>query len=102
MSWSAGHAVTESATGRLVRFLHAGMDTVTVERMGAMPVGKGVLGRLVDYPQPLRLVDIAENVSSVGFPEHHPPMDSFLGVPIRVGARVFGNLYLTEKQGGPA
>jgi len=85
--------------GRLVRFLHAGMDTVTVERIGALPEGKGVLGRLVDYPQPLRLVDIAENVSSVGFPEHHPPMGSFLGVPIRVGTRVFGNLYLTEKQG---
>ena len=85
--------------GRLVRFLHAGMDPMTVAGIGALPEGKGVLGRLVDYPQPLRLVDIAEHVSSVGFPEHHPPMGSFLGVPIRVGERVFGNLYLTEKQG---
>jgi GAF domain-containing protein len=58
-----------------------------------------VLGRLVDYPRPLRLANIAENMSSVGFPEHHPPMASFLGVPIRVGERVFGNLYLTEKRG---
>jgi GAF domain-containing protein len=54
---------------------------------------------LVEHPQTLRLRDIAEHVASVGFPEHHPPMRSFLGVPIRVGERVFGNLYLTEKQG---
>jgi GAF domain-containing protein len=85
--------------GRLVRFLHAGIDAQAVARIGALPEGKGVLGRLVDYPRPLRLANIAENVSSVGFPEHHPPMRSFLGVPIRVGERVFGNLYLTEKLG---
>jgi GAF domain-containing protein len=88
--------------GRLVRFLHAGIDAETVERIGALPEGKGVLGRLVDQPQPLRLADIAESLSSVGFPEHHPPMGSFLGVPIQVGDRVFGNLYLTEKQGPAA
>src|SRR2546421_54538 len=84
--------------GRLVRFLHTGMDLETVTRIGALPEGKGVLGRLVDYPEPLRLADIADHVSSVGFPEGHPPMRSFLGVPIRVGDRVFGNLYLTDKQ----
>jgi len=85
--------------GRWVQFLHSGMDGPTVARIGAPPEGKGVLGRLVDYPQPLRLADIGGNMSSMGFPAHHPPMASFLGVPVRVGERVFGNLYLTEKQG---
>jgi len=84
--------------GRLVRFLHTGMAPETVTLIGALPEGKGVLGRLVDYPEPLRLTNIADHVSSVGFPEGHPPMRSFLGVPIRVGDRVFGHLYLTEKQ----
>ena len=84
--------------GRLVRFLHEGMDEDTVRQIGALPEGKGLLGRLVDYPEPLRLADIGSSVSSVGFPEHHPPMRSFLGVPIQVGGRVFGNLYLTDKQ----
>jgi GAF domain-containing protein len=85
--------------GRLMRFLHTGMDPATIEAIGHLPEGKGVLGRLVDYPEPLRLADISQHASSVGFPAHHPPMRSFLGVPIRVGARVFGNLYLTDKQG---
>ena len=85
--------------GRLVRFVHTGMDTEMVARVGHLPEGKGLLGLLVDYPQSLRLRDIAEHVASVGFPEHHPPMRSFLGVPIRVAERVFGNLYLTDKQG---
>lgn len=85
--------------GRLVRFIHTGMDPEVVARVGHLPEGKGLLGSLVDYPQSLRLRDIAEHVASVGFPEHHPPMRSFLGVPIRVADRVFGNLYLTDKQG---
>jgi two-component system, NarL family, sensor histidine kinase DevS len=85
--------------GRLVRFLHVGMDDATVASIGHLPEGKGLLGRLIDYPEPLRLPDIAEHLSSVGFPDRHPPMRSFLGVPIRVGTRVFGNLYLTDKNG---
>ena len=85
--------------GRLVRFLHAGMDPATVASIGHLPDGKGLLGRLIDYPEPLRLPDIAGHLSSVGFPERHPPMRTFLGVPVRVGQRVFGNLYLTDKQG---
>lgn len=84
---------------QLVRFLHVGMDADTVRAIGPLPNGKGLLGRLIDYPEPLRLADIAEHVSSVGFPAHHPPMRSFLGVPIGVGSRNFGNLYLTDKQG---
>lgn len=83
--------------GSVVRFLHEGMDVDTVTRIGQLPEGKGLLGRLVDYPQPLRLSNIGSHESSVGFPEHHPPMRSFLGVPIQVGDRVFGNLYLTDK-----
>jgi GAF domain-containing protein len=85
--------------GRLVRFVHEGMEADTVATIGDLPQGKGLLGRLVDYPQPLRLARIASHMSSVGFPEHHPPMRSFLGVPIQVAGRVFGNLYLTDKQG---
>ena len=87
------------ARGRLVRSLHTGMDAETVARIGHLPEGKGLLGLLVDYPQTLRLPQIGDHIASVGFPEHHPPMRSLLGVPIRVGERVFGNLYLTEKQG---
>jgi GAF domain-containing protein len=85
--------------GRLVRFIHTGMDDPTVTAIGHLPEGKGLLGRLIDFPSPLRLPTIGQHPSSVGFPENHPPMRSFLGVPIRVGQRVFGNLYLTDKQG---
>jgi GAF domain-containing protein len=84
--------------GHLNRFVHTGMDAEMVTMVGHLPDGKGLLGLLVDYPQSLRLANIAEHHASVGFPEHHPPMRSFLGVPIRIGDQVFGNLYLTEKQ----
>jgi GAF domain-containing protein len=86
------------ADGRLLRFVHTGMPDHVVTEIGNLPEGKGLLGLLVDYPQVLRLRDISEHVASVGFPDHHPPMHSFLGVPIRVADRVFGNLYLTEKK----
>jgi signal transduction histidine kinase len=62
--------------------------------------GKGLLGHIIDHPEPLRLEDIHTHPASYGFPPHHPPMTSFLGVPIRVRDKVFGNLYLTEKKGG--
>ena len=88
--------------GRLVRFLHEGMDPNLVRRIGDLPQGKGVLGALVDDPRPVRLHDIAQHPASVGFPANHPPMHTFLGVPIKVGDRVFGNLYLTEKVTGGA
>jgi len=86
--------------GRLVRFLHLGMDEQSVTAIGRLPEGKGLLGRLIDYPEPLRLPDIGAHMASVGFPNEHPPMRSFLGVPIRVGQRVYGNLYLTDKEDG--
>ncbi|WP_426513793.1 GAF domain-containing protein [Dactylosporangium sp. McL0621] len=85
--------------GHLARFLHEGMDPAIVGRIGGLPEGKGLLGALVDDPQPIRLAEIAEHPASAGFPEDHPPMHSFLGVPIRVRDRVFGHLYLAEKQG---
>lgn len=85
--------------GLLVRFLHEGMDAATVAAIGPLPQGKGLLGRLVDAPAALRLAAIDTDLSSLGFPPHHPPMTSFLGVPIKIGGQVFGNLYLTDKQG---
>ena len=82
--------------GTLVSFLHSGMDDGTVARIGHLPVGKGVLGVLLDEPQPLRLDDLSEHPAAVGFPEHHPPMRALLGVPITIRQNMFGSLYLTE------
>jgi GAF domain-containing protein len=88
--------------GHLVRFLHEGMAPETVVAIGHLPAGKGLLGALVEHPHPVRLPEIADHPASVGFPDGHPPMHSFLGVPIRVRDQVFGNLYLSEKQGAAA
>ena len=85
---------------RLRTFVHHGLDAETVARIGDLPTGHGLLGLLIDDPRPIRLEDIASHPTSYGFPENHPPMSSFLGVPIRIRDRVFGNLYLTEKTGG--
>ncbi len=84
----------------LSQFITVGLDDETVKRIGPPPRGKGVLGQLIRDPQPLRLHDLAAHASSYGFPPNHPPMQTFLGVPVRVGTEVFGNLYLTEKAGG--
>lgn len=81
-------------------FVHHGMDPVQVQAIGALPTGHGLLGLLIDQPVPLRLHDIASHPESYGFPSGHPPMSSFLGVPVRIRDQVFGNLYLTEKAGG--
>jgi signal transduction histidine kinase len=90
-----------TADGRRVdRFVVVGMDDADAERIGRLPTGKGILGLLIADPTPLRLDDLADHPASIGFPPGHPPMRSFLGVPIRVGEAVFGNLYLTEKRGG--
>ncbi|MFI7313922.1 sensor histidine kinase [Streptomyces hygroscopicus] len=85
---------------RLSQFLPVGMSGEQARRIGPLPSGHGLLGELIRHPQPLRLTDLSEHPASYGFPEHHPPMRSFLGVPIRVRDEVFGNLYLTEKRGG--
>ena len=86
-------------TGRtLAEFVHVGMDDQSVERIGAVPSGKGLLGALIDDPRPIRLARIDADPRSVGFPLAHPPMNSFLGVPIRIRGEVFGNLYLAEAE----
>ncbi|GAA3047190.1 two-component system sensor histidine kinase [Streptomyces roseofulvus] len=85
---------------RLSAFLPVGIDAERRERIGALPSGHGILGELIRHPEPLRLAELSEHPASYGFPAHHPPMHSFLGVPIRVRDEVFGNLYLTEKRSG--
>ncbi len=84
----------------LDQFVYTGIDEPTRQRIGHLPEGHGILGLLIDDPRPVRLHRIAEHASSYGFPPNHPPMNTFLGVPIRVRDVVFGNLYLTEKRGG--
>jgi signal transduction histidine kinase len=84
----------------LSQFLTVGIDEDTAARIGPPPRGGGILGLLIDEPRPLRLHDLGDHPAAFGFPAHHPPMKSFLGVPIRVRDAVFGNLYLTEKKGG--
>lgn len=84
----------------LSQFLPVGMDEETAARIGTYPCGQGILGELIHHPEPLRLTDLSQHPRSYGFPAHHPPMRTFLGVPVRVRDKVFGNLYLTEKQGG--
>ena len=85
---------------RLIEFFTKGADEETIRRIGHYPTGRGILGVLIREPQPLRLRDLGSHPQSFGFPPGHPPMRSFLGVPVRIQDRVFGNLYLTEKRGG--
>ena len=86
--------------GGLAEFVHVGLDEGTVARIGHLPEGKGLLGALIDDPRTIRLRSIEDDSRSVGFPPHHPPMTSFLGVPVLVRGKVFGNLYLTERIDG--
>jgi signal transduction histidine kinase len=81
-------------------FITTGLTDQEHEDIGELPHGRGILGLLISEPRPLRLHDLTEHPSSYGFPAHHPPMASFLGVPVHVHGTVFGNLYLTEKEGG--
>ncbi|GAA4601989.1 signal transduction histidine kinase [Actinoplanes octamycinicus] len=80
-------------------FITHGIDPAVHARIGDLPHGRGVLGLLITEPKPVRLPDIRKHPHSYGFPPHHPPMHSFLGVPVRTRDHVFGNLYLAEKQG---
>lgn len=86
--------------GELERFLTVGIDQATHRAIGDLPRGRGVLGALIDDPHPLRLADVGQHPDSYGFPIGHPEMHSFLGVPIVIRGQAWGNLYLTEKQGG--
>ena len=85
---------------RLIEFIPVGLDAEEIGRIHHWPEGRGLLGLLIREPRPLRLSSIAAHPESSGFPEGHPAMGSFLGVPVRGRDRVFGNLYLTEKRGG--
>jgi signal transduction histidine kinase len=90
------------ADGLLEQFLHVGLDDDAVRTIGELPKGSGVLGALIEDPKPIRLTRISDDPRSSGFPEGHPPMTTFLGVPIRSRDAVFGNLYLTDRvDGGP-
>ena len=84
----------------LSHFVTFGITAEERAAIGHEPRGQGILGRLIRDPRPLRLADLHDHPESVGFPPHHPPMTSFLGVPVLTGDRVLGNLYLTEKHGG--
>ncbi len=84
----------------LVAFIYEGIDEEMREQIGHLPEGRGVLGVLIDDPKPIRLDNISHHAASVGFPPNHPPMRTFLGVPVRIRDEVYGNLYLTEKVGG--
>ena len=85
---------------RLVRFITHGVTDDEIAAIGPYPEGHGILGLLIEHPEPIRMHDLAEHPRSYGFPTNHPPMKSFLGVPILTREHAFGNLYLTEKTGG--
>ncbi|MFB8750181.1 GAF domain-containing protein [Streptomyces parvulus] len=85
---------------RLSAFHTVGVSDEEIARIGPFPEGHGILGELIRHPEPLRLAKLSDHAASYGFPAHHPPMNTFLGVPIRVRDHVFGNLYLTEKRDG--
>jgi signal transduction histidine kinase len=86
--------------GKIAQFLTVGLTDDEVRAIGPYPRGRGLLGELIRHPVPLRLPDMAADPRSVGFPAHHPPMRTFLGVPLQVRDRAFGNLYLTDKRDG--
>ncbi|GAA2000369.1 GAF domain-containing protein [Microbacterium ulmi] len=86
--------------GGLERFIHRGLDVAAVHAIGHLPHGLGLLGAVIEERHPVRLEHVRDDPRSAGFPAHHPPMDSFLGVPIRVRDAVYGNLYLTDAAAG--
>ena len=96
----AALGVLDARRQRLERFLTTGIDDETRELLGEPPSGHGVLGELIRNPKPLRLPDVGGHPRSYGFPIGHPPMETFLGVPVLVDGEAWGNLYLTEKDGG--
>src|SRR6202161_802821 len=95
----AALGILNEQRSELEQFLTLGVDDDTQRVIGDLPRGRGVLGVLIDHPQSLRLAEVGQHPSSYGFPAGHPLMRSFLGVPIVIRGEVWGNLYLTEKQG---
>ena len=96
----AAIGVLDDSRLQLERFLTRGIDEPIHRAIGDLPRGRGVLGVLIREPRPLRLADVGAHPESYGFPLAHPPMHSFLGVPILIHGEAWGNLYLTEKEGG--
>jgi GAF domain-containing protein len=96
----AALGILNEQRSELEQFLTLGVDEETQRVIGDLPRGRGVLGALIDNPQPLRLAEVGQYPSSYGFPAGHPLMRSFLGVPIVIRGEVWGNLYLTEKRNG--
>ncbi len=96
----AAVGVLDEDRHELERFLTRGIDEERRAEIGELPRGRGVLGVLIEHPTALRLADVGSHPSSYGFPPGHPPMTTFLGVPIRIRGEAWGNLYLTEKEGG--
>ncbi len=86
--------------GVLSDFIHEGLDDETVRRIGSFPRGRGVLGTVVREKKTIVVDEISTHADSYGFPDGHPPMESFLGIPLRAGDSAFGNLYLTDRPGG--
>lgn len=95
----AALGVLDPERRELERFINVGIDERTQREIGNLPRGRGVLGELIREPAPLRLRDVERHPHAYGFPPGHPPMHSFLGVPIAVRGEIYGNLYMTEKQG---
>lgn len=96
----AAIGILDSDKMRLERFVFVGVDEEARRRIGPLPRGHGVLGELIRHPEPLRLRDVTQHPRSYGFPPGHPPMKSFLGVPISIRGEAYGNLYLADKAGG--
>jgi signal transduction histidine kinase len=96
----AAIGVLNDDRSELEQFLTVGIDAEARRAIGELPRGRGVLGTLIEHPEPLRLADVGQHPSSYGFPAGHPAMRSFLGVPVLVRGQVWGNLYLTDKQDG--
>jgi two-component system, NarL family, sensor histidine kinase DevS len=97
----AALGVLDRSRHELERFTTAGLDeSSTRRRIGALPRGRGLLGELIADPRPLRLADVSAHPRSYGFPSGHPVMKTFLGVPLLVDGKPFGNLYLTDKRRG--
>src|SRR3712207_4037726 len=98
----AALGVLDEPRRELERFIVSGVDAETHRAIGDLPRGRGILGVLIDDPRPLRLAHVGDDPRSYGFPPGHPRMDTFLGVPVVIRGEAWGNLYLTEKQGGGA
>jgi signal transduction histidine kinase len=96
----AALGVLDPTRTELERFIYLGIDDETRHEIGSLPRGRGVLGELIREPAPLRLRDVNQHPHAYGFPPGHPPMHTFLGVPIAVRGEAYGNLYMTEKRGG--